>query len=182
MSQIELKTSSILTVPLQTYNEDFTFIVNGTEFKTKRLIADLLSPKICQIHSNDPTIYTFAINTSQNGDFSRILNLSNFNKQSIPESELPFIIEVIEYLGNETIQLQETTAYPTITIDNIFDEILKHEKYSNFYRQRFSTEIDFISSHFFELCETKKEDLLKLHIDTIISVLTSNELKLISVH
>ncbi|KAK8897876.1 hypothetical protein M9Y10_000105 [Tritrichomonas musculus] len=180
MSQIELKTSSILTVPLQTYNEDFTFIVNGTEFKTKRLIADLLSPKICQIHSNDPIIYTFAINTSQSGDFSRILNLSNFNKQSIPESELPFIIEVIEHLGNETIQLQETTAYPTITVDNIFDEILKHEKYSNFYRQRFSTEINFISSHFFELCETKKEDLLKLHIDTIISVLTSNELKLTS--
>lgn len=42
-----LKQSSILNVPFQKYEKDFTFVVNGEEFKTNRFISDLLSPVLC---------------------------------------------------------------------------------------------------------------------------------------
>ena len=40
---IKLNIESILTVPLHTYENDFTFYVNGERFATSRIIADLLS-------------------------------------------------------------------------------------------------------------------------------------------
>lgn len=49
-NQIQLKYSSIASVPIQTYKQDFTFVVNGEEFVTSRLISDLLSPKISNMH------------------------------------------------------------------------------------------------------------------------------------
>ena len=70
INRLQLKTSSILNVPLQSYFDDFSFIVNGKEYKTSRLISDLLSPKICEIHANDPTFDIFTIKTQQKGDFS----------------------------------------------------------------------------------------------------------------
>ena len=65
MSKMQLKTSCILTVPFQTYDADFSFIVNGEEFKTSRFISDLLSPTICKMHLNDPTVDTYIINTKE---------------------------------------------------------------------------------------------------------------------
>lgn len=62
-NQIQLEYSSILNVPIQNYAKDFTFIVNGEEFRTSSLISDLLSTKISQIHTINPTINTFTINT-----------------------------------------------------------------------------------------------------------------------
>lgn len=56
-NQIILKPISILNVPFQIYQKDFTFFVNDEEFKTNKIISDILSPKICQIHYNDPTFY-----------------------------------------------------------------------------------------------------------------------------
>lgn len=82
-NKVQLKISSIKNVPLQTYNDDFSFIVNGEEFKTSRLVSDLLSPKICQIHTNDPTFDHFIIDTQSKGNFSRILQLNNLNDLTI---------------------------------------------------------------------------------------------------
>ena len=121
-SDIQLSYSCIMNVPLQTYNNDFTFIVNGKEFQTSRIISDLLSPKICKIHMIDPTIDTLCIKTSQQGHFSYILDLVSFTKKSIPTTELPFISEVIEILENETISLGQSEHQQELTEDNIFTE------------------------------------------------------------
>ena len=80
-SNIQLDYASVLQVPLQNYREDFTFIVNVEEFPTTQLISDLLSPKIGQIHSIDPTFSKFAIETQNKGNFSHILQLINFQKK-----------------------------------------------------------------------------------------------------
>ena len=141
-----------MTVPFGSYANDFSFIVNGEEIKTSRLISDLRSPIICKIHSNDPTVDTYTINTSHHGDFSQIIKLLNFQDFSISESEVPFILEVIEILGNNTIEYQESNECTEITCENVLNNIKHHEKFSNFYSKRLSSEIDFVSSHFFELC------------------------------
>lgn len=107
VGHIQLKTSSILRVPLQNYSEEFTFVVNGQEYKTSRIISDLLSPTVCKIHLNDPAIDQFCIETQKEGDFSHVLNLINFKEIEISANESDFFSEVREILGNDSIEFIE---------------------------------------------------------------------------
>ena len=176
--QVHLDTSSILTVPFQIYEPKFSFIVNGKEFKTSRLIADILSPVICRHHSNDPTLDTFTINTRNDGNFSHILNLINFQTTTFSEEEIPFLTEVVENLGNETIILQDEKDSTEITIDNVLHLLQHHEKYSQFYCNHISSEIEFVSSHFTEISEMQEEELKKLSIGTLLKIISNDQLQM----
>lgn len=83
-------------IPFDKYEKNFEFIVNERRYYTCRLIADLLSPLINQLHNSDPTINEFYIQTKNNGNFQHILDLINFNENNIPESEIPFVSEVLK--------------------------------------------------------------------------------------
>ena len=169
---LELRHSCILNVPIHLYQSDFTFLVNGNKFKTSRLISDLLSPLICHIHTNDPTFDTFTINTHESGDFSSILSLVKFEKIKISEKEVPFILEVIKILRNDSIiHIENSTK---ITAENVFN-LIKLSKISDIFQ---SAEIDFITSHFYELCSSHEEELLKIPVDTLYNIFSSNKLKI----
>ena len=156
IAKIQLKTACILNVPLQIYCNDFTFIVNGKHFETSRIFADLLSPKICQMHLNDPTIDTFSINTKYPGNFYNIMNLINFEENyNISDTEIPFIAEVISIFGNESIETHYDLN-PKITNDNVFELIIKHQQSEFFYSKSLQNEIDYISSHFYEINENNE--------------------------
>ena len=176
--KIQLKATSILNVPLQLYEEDFSFVVNGEEFKTSRIISDLLSPKICQLRMNDPTLNMYVINTSEQGNFSNVLKLVNFDQNDIPENEIPFILEVMEILNNKSIEFQDQENSVKITTDNVFSLILRHEKYPHFYSKSLQNEIEFVSSNFNEICDEKTEDLTKIKFDTLFSIINNSKLKL----
>lgn len=175
---IQLNPFCITTVPIQTYRNDFTFLVNGEIFKTSRLISDLLSPKICKIFITDPTIDQFCINTAQQGNFSRILDLINFSSIPIPMNELPFISEVIQILENETIMLFGEDNILQLTTDNVFSEIQKHENFDKFYFKRFQAEIEFIASHFYEIVEKHTEELKALKQETLEKIVNNEKLLL----
>lgn len=177
-SKIQLKTESILDVPLQMFDNDFSFIVNGEEFKTSKIISDLISPKVCQSHLSDPTTDQFIINTHHRGNFSNIINLINFNKNSIPDDEIPFVFEIIKKLGNKSIEVSLKSSYEDITIDNVIDIIRRHEKNEIFFSKQLQEEIDFLSSHFFELTENDEEMLNLLSLETLGVVLGNSKLKL----
>ena len=136
--------------------DDFSFIVNNKKFKTTRLIADLISPTISKLHLIDPTINNFTIKTNKQGDFLNILNLVDFQKKQISEKEFPFFFEVAEILGNESFEYQIEQENIEINSNNVFTLINKHEKYQKIYYEFYSKEVDFISSHFYELCEDKE--------------------------
>lgn len=156
-TNIQLNTSVISNVPLQNYYDEFTFIINGQHFKTSKLISNLLSPNICKIHKTDPTFSTFIINTKEKGNFKRILELVTFDKIQIPLNEISFIIEVINILGNDSIELLDKINLTPITKSNVFSLIKKHEKHDKFYSKEFCEEIDFIASNFFYFCEKQPE-------------------------
>lgn len=177
-SKIQLKLSAFLGIPIDKYDKNFTFIVNGEEFKTSRIVSDLLSPKIAKNHSTDPTFETFTIETTNQGNFSHILNLVNFIPNNLPESQLPFISEVIELLGNESIELLCPNNSIEITEENVFENISNHERYSKFYSKQLSKEIDFIASNFFNLCEKHEDELMALKIETIHKIVNNSKLKL----
>ncbi|KAK8865341.1 hypothetical protein M9Y10_010882 [Tritrichomonas musculus] len=174
-NQIQLKTKSILKVPLEQY-DSFHFIVNDKEFKTTRIIADLLSPKICQIHQCDPTIDCFTITTQNEGDFSTILKLINFQKQDIPDNEINFISEIVEILENDFINVD--LPIPEITDENVFNLLQRHLKSKIFYSELISSEIDFISSNFFRIIEEDDEKIMQMDIETIEKVIKNTNLVL----
>lgn len=177
-SKIQLNSSAISSVPFQNYDKDFVFVVNGDEFKTNKNVSDLLSKKICQIHTIDPTFDRFTINTTQKGDFSTILNLINFQQNSLSEEDLPFVLEVIENLGNDSIKYIKPQQKRELTDNNVFEELLKHEKYRNFFESEYEEEIEFVSSNFIDHIDTKEEILEKLDIYTIIRIISSQNLRI----
>lgn len=128
-SKLRLKKSSILNVPFQNYPQDFIFIVNGEEYKTSRLLSDLLSPKISKTHLSDPTIDYFIINTKSTGNFSRFLEVQNFQDYLISTDEIPFILEILEALGNECFEFIDNNEVEEITMDNVFTLVKNHSKY-----------------------------------------------------
>lgn len=176
MSSIQLQTDSILQVPLQSYNQDFTFIVNGERYQTNKVSADLLSTKISKMHQIDLTISEYSITTRAQGDFQFVLGLLKFNQENIPETQYPFLSEIIDHLGTEKV----TVNIPTkeIKMENVIDLLLLHEKSRFFFKKNFLSEIDFLSEHFYEIQENQKEELFKLSKDTLEKVINNEKLSL----
>lgn len=174
-NKICLKPLCVLNVPIGAYEEDFTFIVNGQEYKTSCVVADLLSPVICKNHLIDRTMNSFIINTHTSGDFSQILKLINFETQTFQSSDIPFLTEVLEMLNNEFIEVENANK---ITIDNVFDLLRIHEKNKNFYSQNIQEEIEFIASHLYEICENYRSNMTKISIESLIRIFTNDELSL----
>lgn len=98
--QVQLKTTSVLNIPHQVYDQDFKFIVKDREYTTSRIVSNLLSPYISQMQQADPTISTFTITTKESGDFRHVLDLVTFTNHSIPTNGIQIFSEVIEKLGN----------------------------------------------------------------------------------
>lgn len=176
-TQLKINLSNITKLPFQSYQNDFSFIINGQEFKTNKIVSDILSQNICKTHLNDPTFDEIIINTTNKGDFSLILNLLNFKKIQIPDKELPFILEVIDILGNDSFKFISPNNTTEITTDNIFT-LINLENQQKLFPDLFYEKIDFLSSHFFELCETKQDEFLKLRIETLFSIIDNPKLQL----
>lgn len=171
--QIRLSTKCIKDVPLDS-NGDFYFIVNNEEFKTSKITSDLLFPKICKMHLSDPTFNTFIINTVNKGNFSNILKLSNFKENSIPINEIAFVSEILDILGNEYIKIEDSE---TITIDNVIKLFEKHNKH-NIFKSKVSKEIDFISSHLFELIEREEDCLIQFNINSLERIINNSNIQI----
>lgn len=177
-TKMQLNTSTIMNLPIHNYNDEFTFIVNGEAFQTTCLISDLLSPNICKIHSVDPTLCQFIINTKEKGHFSYILNLIKFDPIEFPLNEISFITEVIELLGNNSIELIDKINPPQITKENVFQLLDKHKKNEKYYSKEMLNDINFIASNFVELYITHEKELSNISIDTLLRIVDNPLLQL----
>lgn len=65
-NEFSLSPQNLFDFPFDKYEQDFTFIVDGQQFKTSRIVAEILSPTIRDMHLSDPTIDEFAISTKKN--------------------------------------------------------------------------------------------------------------------
>ena len=180
IKQIQLKKSSILTVPLQSYTKDFTFIVNGKEFQTSRLISELISPVISKIHLIDPTIDHFTINKSEEGDFSNILKLSTFEEIQLQTDQNTFVNEVLEQLGSENIEFEYEDSSNKLNNDNVIKYLQYHSKFEKLYKKEISKEIEFISTHFYEIIDNQSSELKKINISKLYQIINNDQLKLIN--
>ena len=175
-NEISLGTRCIQNVPLESYDE-FTFIVNDQRYKTTRIVADLISKKISRMHSIDPTIDAFSFKTENKGDFKIILDLVDFERRTIEENDLLFVAEALQILESQPI-FNSTEEKEKISNKNIFEQIEKHEKYSILYEDDLENDINYISSHFYDLCSNNSDNIAKLSSITIEKIIKNSNLHL----
>ena len=120
-------------IPFERYDQNFTFIVNGKEFRTSRFLADLISPTIRQYHLIDETLDEFTLNLKEdntNLTFLDFLKIISFEKVEITQEQLQYYTQILFLLGNREII---TKSFPFMNEDtklnNAFDRILYKEKY-----------------------------------------------------
>ena len=122
-----LSVDTIKDIPFDQYDQDFTFIVNGKEYKTSRIVADFLSPTVRKLHSVDGTIAHFTITTKEQSgtfDFSSILSLMSFGARDLSPEEARAFFEVMMKLGNKKESVKLAPAFSgDITVDSVFDRI-----------------------------------------------------------
>ena len=180
-TQFVLNSDKLKYLPFDNYDKNFTFIVNNKEYKTSRIVADILSPVIQKYHKTDETIDTFTIDIedmNSNHDFSEVLSLLSFESREISEEESDFFRKIFFLLGNDE---EYAKLYPKfqgeLTVSNVFNVLQERQRCL---RQRpellasiSSAEIEFISGHFFEIDES---ELKKLGIDIIEEVVKNRNL------
>lgn len=88
------------------------------------------------------------------------------------------MIEVIEILGTESFNVTSVGRDQKLTTDNVLKYLKKHEKNENFYLNSFLEEIEYASSHFFEICEESEEEMKSLQATTLSKILRSRNLHL----
>ena len=175
-NSIKLQANSILQIPFDNYPKDFVFIVNGKTYKTMKFCADLLSTKISKMHQIDPTLNEYSFNTNTKGDFQLFLDILNFNQKDLEEQDIPFITEIICILCTENIEYN--IKIPEININNAINLIRKHEKSAFFYSKILSEEIEYLSSHFYELKDEQLEEISEISIETIEEIIGNEKLAL----
>ena len=115
-------------IPFDKYEKDFTFIVEGKEYKTHRIIAHLSSPIVSKYHYIDKTLTEYTIKSLKNKQaettkdenedyFQDFLELQNFQEQELDEKRRKKHSEYFIELGNisEYLNLQQYSRQNSIT-------------------------------------------------------------------
>lgn len=177
-TKVQLQVSSVLHLPIQDYQQDFVFIVNNMQFYTSRIAADLLSPKIAQLHQVDPTTTSFLINTKASGDFNAILSLITFKDIEIKEKDIPFFSEILNSLEISLHDIKVSTEEKTNNSKSTLDNLVHHLQFPLIYQQEIEKEIEKISEDFYQLKENEKEKQKFISLPTKIIELIFGHTKL----
>ena len=189
-NSISLSLESIKSIPLEKFDKDFKFYVNGKCYETTRIIADILSPIINKYHYEDESINEFTITfddqdiepTKQKDKdyFIDFLNLSNFEPREVDSISQKYYSQYFLQLGNikEYFKLHQE-YFENLTSENVIDRLnFMTEKSSNFHTNDYldlDKFISYIATHFNEI---SKEKMKSIDIYFIEKVLESESLKI----
>lgn len=180
-------------IPLDKYEKDFSFVVNGKEFPTNRILADILSPIIRRAHYQDPTFKQFIIKIEDinieeatkvpfETYFEEFIQVGNYSKITLDSIHQKYYSYYFYALGNikEYFRLQPQ-YFEEITIENVLEKIKFISKLLRKYPQE-TTEIEiygrlieFASKNFEQI---NKTEMCKLDINDIELIIKNENLKL----
>lgn len=192
-----LNTNILKGIPFGKYQNDFDFIVSGKRYSVPRIVADLLSPIIRNLHYQDETIQEYRIdiesgneeeasnNDDGKDDFLNFVELCNCESKQLSERQRELYSTYFFKLGNidsyfklhpEFISgistensIEILTKIESIT--NNFSNVSHNSEYIESVEQVFS----FIASHFDDI---DKEGLTIFPIETIEKIICNDDLKI----
>ncbi|OHT16516.1 hypothetical protein TRFO_41753 [Tritrichomonas foetus] len=83
--------------------EDFTFIIDDRKYLTNKFLADILSPKIANLHRVDASLSTFTFPKSisdPSGNFSFFINLIYSGNSTFDYRQIDFYLQIARILEN----------------------------------------------------------------------------------
>lgn len=188
------------TIPIEKYEKDFIFIVNGKEFNTNRLFADILSPVIRRAHYQDSTYKKYIINQDDicidglkekplETYFEDFLNLAIFSKYTLDENHQKYFAAYFYALGNIEEYFRLNPKFlENITTENVIEKIQFISELLLKFPQDKSTSsssteeeeiyrnlIQFVAKHFEDI---DLEKMKKLSVDDLEMIIKNENLQL----
>ena len=182
-----LSCENVKNIPIDKYEQNFTFIVNGKRYQTSRVKADLLSPVVSGYHLIDESIEEMSITTKGGKEketqteidyFSDFLKLTDFSTKSIDENHRKHYIEYFYELGNMKEYLRLQLEYlDDLSPENVIDRlqfiyqmnVIKEEN------ENMQEIIKYASTHFEEM---NKEEMKKLEPELLEEIIRNPSLRL----
>ena len=161
---------------LQNLKNDFWFIVNDKVYPTNRVIADIISPKICKLHETDPSLSVYQMNITKKGKFERILEYFNNQAISLSSGEVIYFLSVFSEFRNsvECDNLFSDMIQP-ISDSNVFDRIQMKFELSLSYKE----EVAYIARNFIELYECYYYSLISLDPSILNEIINHHDFQII---
>lgn len=157
ITEYSFSPENIKSIPIDKYDKDFLFKVNGKTYKASRIVADLLSPIIRQYHYEDESINEFTINTNinegQTDIFNDFLQITNFEIKTLDSVHKKFFSEYFLQLGNI---VEYSKIISSLTPENVI-EILNQltENFQYIKTSEMTNVIEFAASNFSEISKDK---------------------------
>jgi hypothetical protein len=170
---ISLSANGLRQVPLHRYTNDFTFVVDSSRYECPRIVADFLSPRICQLHLLDFTADEFLIETKDpNHEFGNFLQLGHGRPIVVSDSARAFYNSICIELGNrEIIYLLLSQFEGDLTMGNVIGRLKLLQEIG----EDLTSVTEFISSHFSEFSTS---DLSEIGVSVLHEVLSCRSLKM----
>jgi hypothetical protein len=155
--QIALSTNGFKQIPFHQYVNDFTFIVDSCRYDCPRIVADFLSPRICDLHSTDPTAHEFSIQTQNpNNEFAKFLQFGFCQTVDVPGGEWPLYRYFASELANqELIDLLVARFEGSFTLENALGRLKMLRQING----DLTLVTEFVASHFSEFSPTDLHSL-----------------------
>jgi hypothetical protein len=159
-------------LPRNVYENDFTFIIGENRYYCPSFLASLLSPRICNLQTKDPTLREFCIETKDPTNlFSKLLEVCYGSSFRVCESK-SFFMSILKELWNRELYEQIFDPIDSdLTIFNVIDRI----KFLFSMNESCEREIEFCSSHFYEIELTS---IFSIPIELISTILSNESLQL----
>jgi hypothetical protein len=170
---LSLTAKGLIKVPMNQYEYDFTFFIDGHEHHCPSFVAAFLSPRVCDLQRNDSTIRSLHLETKDPENyFKSFLSLGFGFGFEVPSQTRNFVFDLCRELRNaELYESLFNAAENKITKSNVIDRILTLSEMKSSYE----SEIAFVASHFFEF---SRSDFSELNLNIISDIVGHQSLKL----
>ena len=172
----KIQPHNIERIPLDKFEKDFSFIVNGKRYKTNLFVANMLSPHISKMLEENINFSFYEINTKFEGDFNRIIEYGKMKAIPMNEKENIYFRNVLVQLGNknEAIRFSKELQQDFISFENVIQRINTKKELEI----DFDEEIAYISNNFHKFLTKLPQSILSLDVDIIERIISKDELKI----
>ena len=170
-----LNPDNIKHISFDSFENDFIFIVNGKSYRTNRFVADLISPKISNLHKIDGSISSFEITTGVNGDFNKILEYAKMKEIELETDELRYFLTIMRLLENYEEYVAHT---PALNEEISFDNALWRIKLKKDILLDYDEELNFIATNFEEFVTNYHQDFLTLNVQLMEEIFNNENFKI----
>jgi hypothetical protein len=175
MIEVKLSAEGMKNYARSKVDNDFLFLVGKKEYWCSWIVAEFLSPKIAELHSGDPSITEYQVETNDNNaEFESFLSLGQGGILEINELNHDFFLALAAELSNKELYSRIGEHFDgDLSVGKALDRIRNPQ----FVQMPSDHLIDVLSSHFSEI---DSADLDKIPFSTLTDILSQDSLRIVS--